>query len=225
MRVSRDGQGLGIEAQRTALKQWCEQQGVTAVGVFTDEGISGAADLERRPGLLRALDALSESRAGVLLVAKRDRIARDTLMAAMIERLVERAGGRVVTANGAGNGTGPEALLMRRMIDAFSEYERSLIRARTRAALAVKKAKGERVGDPPYGMQVAADGCHLEPHPMEQLAVQLAADYRREGLSYRAIGERLVDAGHNPRRGGAWHTQTVARLVGRAHEIGGANAT
>lgn len=38
------------------------------------------------------------------------------------------------TADGAGNGEGPEAALMRTLLDTFAAYERALIRARTRAA-------------------------------------------------------------------------------------------
>ena len=46
----------------------------------------------------------------------------------------------------SGNGDGPEHALPRNIVAAFAEYERALIRARTRAALAVKRARSERVG-------------------------------------------------------------------------------
>ncbi len=77
------------------------------------------APLDKRPGLIAALDTLT---AGMALVAvKRDRLARDTMHAAMIERLVERASAHVRTCDGAGEGNSPEAQLMRHMIDAFAE--------------------------------------------------------------------------------------------------------
>ena len=44
-----------------------------------------------------------------------------------------------------------------RMVDAFAEYERAIIRARTRAALAVKRGRGERTGEVPYGFRLAED--------------------------------------------------------------------
>jgi hypothetical protein len=62
------------------------------VKVFEDIGVSGAAELDRRPGLLAALGALAEERAGLLIVHKRDRLARDPMIAGMITRLVERGG-------------------------------------------------------------------------------------------------------------------------------------
>jgi DNA invertase Pin-like site-specific DNA recombinase len=70
----------------------------------------------------------------------------------MVERLVERAGARVCTADGIAAGESPEALLMRRIVDAFAEYERLAIQARTKAALAVKRSRRERISrQPPYG--------------------------------------------------------------------------
>jgi hypothetical protein len=47
------------------------------------------------------------------LVAKRDRIARDVLLAGDIERAVEKAGARVVSASGEGNGDSPADVFMR----------------------------------------------------------------------------------------------------------------
>src|SRR5204862_6543407 len=104
-----------------------------------------------RPGLLAAIDAVRAHGAGVLVVAKRDRLARDGLTAALVERLCEREAAGIQAADGAGNGEGPEAQLLRGIVDLFAQYERAVIRARTKAALAVKKARGERTGGVPLG--------------------------------------------------------------------------
>ena len=78
--------------------------------MFADHGVGGAEGLDKRIGLGAALAALRQKRAGVLLVAKRDRLARDPILAAMLERQVEREGSVVRAADGAGNGEGPEAV-------------------------------------------------------------------------------------------------------------------
>jgi DNA invertase Pin-like site-specific DNA recombinase len=98
VRVSSDDQRFGPEAQRAALKQWCTAHGKRLVLICTDRGVSGGAALDQRPGLLAALAAIKKFAAGVLLVAKRDRLARDTLVAAMVERLAERDEWRVLRA-------------------------------------------------------------------------------------------------------------------------------
>lgn len=218
LRVSTDDQALGPEAQRTALERWAKAQGVQLVGVHADLGVSGGAELDRRRGLLAALADLSTHNAGVLLVAKRDRLARDVVVAGMVERLVERAGARVTSADGAGNGDGPEAALLRGIMDVFAQYERALIRARTRAALAVKRGRGERLGgDLPYGYHLAQDGVHLEPDVEEQRVIAAARALRAEGLSLRAIGAALEARALLPRSGRRWHAETVRALL-RAQE-------
>ena len=214
VRVSTDEQALGPDAQRTALARWCDAHGVELLAVHEDLGISGAAPLDRRPGMLAALADLAEQGAGLLLVAKRDRLAREPLTAAMIEAGAARTGARVMSAAGEGTDSDdPTAILMRRMVDAFAEYERLVIKARTCAALAVKKSRGERTGSIPFGFALAADGRTLEACPAEQEVIRLATELRADGLSLRQIGAALEARGCLPRSGGSWYAPQIARMM------------
>ena len=212
LRCSTLRQDLSPKAQRDAIRTWAKDNGITVVAWHEDIGISGGAELEKRPGLLAATEALRLEGAGVLVVAKRDRLARDVLTAALVERLCERTGARLVSADGTGNGDTPEAALLRSMIDAFAMYERALIRARTKAALAAKKARGERVGGIPYGWRCGEDGILVEDEA-EQVVVARARDLRAGGASLREIGRALLDEGRKPRTGKAWHVAVISRLV------------
>lgn len=213
LRVSTEEQNLGPEAQREAIEKWAVSNGVSIVGWFQDFGVSGGAGLDKRPGLLEAIDMMKESGAGVFIVAKRDRLARDTMFSAMIERLVERAGGKVLSADGVGNGDGPEAQLLRGIMDVFAQYERALIRCRTKAALAVKKGRNERVGSVPYGWRLSEDGKRLEPNKEEQNTIAHASRLREAGISLRRIGSELSGRGMVPRNGGDWNPKSVLSLL------------
>jgi len=213
IRVSKDEQALGPEAQKAAIQAWCVAHGATVVAEFEDLGVRGATPLEKRIGLNEALDALTAQGAGVLLVAKRDRLARDVIVSAVVERLVERQGARVMAADGTGNGDSPEAELMRRIVDAFSVYERMVIAGRTRAALRVKKLKGERVGGVPLGFRLSADPGRIEPDAGEQEVIAIVRQLRGDGLSLRQIDEELRARGHRPRGGGSFHVQTLANIL------------
>ena len=215
VRVSTDEQSLGPEAQRAAIERWAKARGLVVLVVHEDRGVSGAAALDARPGLLAALGDLARSRAAYLVAAKRDRLARDVIIAAQLERLAARSGAQVATADGAGEGNSAEAALMRRMVDAFAEYERALIRGRTRAALAAKQARGERVSRfAPYGAGLDQRG-ELTPAPAELAAIELAIELAARGVPLRNIGAELQAAGHRP-RGARWHLTTIARMVRRA---------
>src|ERR1035438_2370252 len=92
---------------------------------------AASAALRRSKSVPRwaALDALGIQGAGVLVVARRDRIARDGVLAGEIEREVARAGARLVSATGEGNGDSPADAFLRTVIDGAAPDERGLIRA------------------------------------------------------------------------------------------------
>jgi DNA invertase Pin-like site-specific DNA recombinase len=216
LRASTDEQHLSPDAQRAAIERWALSAGVQVVAWHLDQGVSGGAPLDRRPGLLAAVESLREHHAGALVVAKRDRLARDVVLCAMIEQLASRQGARVVSAAGegtTGDDNDPSAQLMRRLVDAFAEYERALIRARTRSALQVKRGRNERIGTVPFGFQLAADGVRLEPLPSEQAVVDRCRALSASGLSTRAIASALQLEGTVGRSGHALSQTQVSRLL------------
>jgi DNA invertase Pin-like site-specific DNA recombinase len=166
---------------------------------------------------MNAVGELEAHGAGLLVVSKRDRLARDVVLAAAIEQLVRGRGARVVSAAGEGSDDAddPSALLMRRLVDAFAEYERALIRARTRAALAVKKKRNERAGELPFGYRLGADGRTLEPHPVEQAIVARVGELRAAGESIRGIVATLAREGMQGRAGRPLSKGSVENLVRR----------
>ena len=215
LRVSTQDQaesGAGLAAQLDACRRFAKSQDAELAAVFEDKGVSGAKGLEARPGLLDAIAALKKG--DVLVVAKRDRLGRDPIKVAMIESAVARKGARIVSTAGEGtDGDDPASVLMRRMIDAFAEYERLLIGARTKAALGAKKARGERTGSVPYGYTLAADGVHLEAVPEEQEVIAVARRLHGAGQSLRAIARELERRGFVSRAGKAFLAEQVKRLL------------
>jgi DNA invertase Pin-like site-specific DNA recombinase len=151
--------------------------------------------------------------AGALVVAKRDRIARDVVLTATIERAAASAGARVVSASGEGSGDSPADAFLRTVIDGAAQYERDLIRARTCAALAAKRARGERVGAVPYGFALHEDGVRLLADRRERVTIVRARDLRARGLSLRAVAARLAAEGCVSRNGRPFLAEQVARML------------
>jgi DNA invertase Pin-like site-specific DNA recombinase len=215
LRVSTEGQvdsGLGLDAQRASITAAAGRLGLALADIFTDAGLSGSLDIADRPGLFAALNALK--RGDVMIVAKRDRLGRDVVAVAMIERLIQRKGGRVLSA--AGEGTESDdasSMLQRRILDAFSEYERLIIGQRTKAALKAKRERGERAGNVPFGFCLASDGRTLLPSLDEQRILGLIRQLRVAGHTLRGIAEALNADGYRTRRGSAWRHEYVANLA------------
>lgn len=216
-RVSTETQaesGLGLAGQQTHIEQTAGRLGLTLVAVYTDAGFSGSLGIEHRRGLADALNALQ--RGDVLLVAKRDRLARDAFLAVLVERAVAKKGCRIVSCAGEGTESDdPAAIFTRRILDAVSELERSLIAARTRAAMREAKQRGQRVGHVPYGWQLAPDGRTLMRNDDEQGTLRLVRRLRAMGVAQFDIACELNARGLRTRRGGLFQRSFIAQLLQR----------
>ncbi len=215
LRVSTDEQAdskAGLNAQLDSCRAHIKRNSGECLDVFSDEGISGAAGLEKRPGLLQAIASLDKG--DTLLVAKRDRLGRDPIVTAMIESAIARKKARVVSAAGEGtDGDSPSDVLMRRMIDAFAEYERLIIKARTSSALQAKKTRNERVGSIPYGFRLSGDGVHIKENPAEQEVITEIRRLGTAGLNLPAICRELERKGFTTRTGKAFLPVQVQRVL------------
>lgn len=212
LRVSTDQQGLGIEAQREMCHTYISKNSESQYLEFIDDGFSGALELNKRPGLLSAISELEKG--DVLLIAKRDRIGRDPFVNAMIERAVDRKKAKLISASGdVKEDNDPSSILMKRMVDAFAEYERLIIGARTKAALQVKKKKGERVGYIPFGYRLCSDNIHLEEDETEQKILKEICGLRKDGFSFRNIANELNEMKIYNRNGNKWNHVSVMRVM------------
>lgn len=210
LRVSTDDQHNGLEAQRVAIERFAAAQHLQVAAFHEDLGVSGATPVDQRPGLLGALTGLACG-AGVLLAAKRDRLARDVIIASTIERLVTNYGARVLTADGLDASSTPEAVLMRTIVDAMAQYERALIASRTKHALAVKRSRGEAIGTAPYGWKIDQHG-KLIAVDHEQRARDFIKNALKQGVSKSSLADALAHHGYKP-RGKRWHLTTIGRIA------------
>jgi DNA invertase Pin-like site-specific DNA recombinase len=216
LRVSTDSdrQALGAEAQRQAVLRWAESNGVEIAKVFLEE-VSGGAPLDKRPMLLEAIALVGALGAGNLVVQRLDRFSRDPLTAALAECELRKIGASLVCADGAGSGDDPTSELIRGILLSVARFEKALIRSRIKAALAVKRSRGERVGGaPPYGFR--AEGKDLVRHEHEQCIKQTLRQWRAEGMTIRALQDRATAEGLVSRAGKPFTLAAIHALVRNA---------
>jgi DNA invertase Pin-like site-specific DNA recombinase len=211
IRVSTEEQRLSPDAQQEDIESWCERYDVELIDTFRDIGKSGALEPEHREGLLDALDAVRSYEADLLVVAHRDRLARDRAVVGSLMLILRRQGARIASTDG-GIEESPGRRMLDAVQDAMSEMERDLTVARIRDAMAQKKERGELVGAVPYGFKLGADGSRLLRCNKEQRAIQLARRMKIRGASLRQIAKKLTRSGYKP-RGKAWHPNTIKRIL------------
>ena len=183
---------------------------------FTDIGKSGALGIDKRVGLAEALDSLV--RGSELVVAKLDRLARDTYLSAYITLQVEKKGAKIVSATEeALNGDDEMSKFMKTIISAFATFERAQIASRTKQTLRMKKAAGFRVSRwAPVGYDFSEDEKRVVENKDEQQVLQLIKTLKDDGKGITAIKRELEERGIKTKRGNdTWHYQTMRNLYHR----------
>jgi len=215
LRVSTNQQvdsGLGIQSQREICHRYIEKKDDNEILEFVDEGFSGSLTLAKRPALMNAIACLEKGDS--LVIAKRDRIGRDVIVNAMIDSAIKRKKANLISASGdVSDNDDAGSVLMKRMVDAFSEYERLIIGARTKAALQVKISRYERSGRIPYGYQLCTDGIHIEPNQHEQNILHEMHMMRNNKMSTRKIANALNEKSQINRNGNPWNHASLHRVI------------
>lgn len=212
LRVSTDTdrQALGAEAQRVSIQRWADANGVTIAAWYVEE-VSGGAPLDRRPVLLEAIAMLATLGAASLVVQRLDRFSREPLTAALAETELRKNGASLVCSDGAGGGTDPTSELIRGILLSVARFEKALIRSRIKAALAVKRSRGERIGAAPYGTK--SEGKALVVNAEEQATVQRLRELRSSGLTLRALIDQATAEGLRNRAGNPFTLAALHKLL------------
>jgi len=207
--------GLGIEAQRAAVAHFAEAENLRIIAEYVEvETGKGADALDRRPQLAAAL-AQAKAAKCCVLISKLDRLSRDVafvagLMAQRVPFIVAELG----------RDADP---FMLHLYAALAEKERRLISERTKAALAVRKASGAKLGNPSNigeageigrAAQIAAADGHAQTLLPALRAIK-AEGASTIGAITRALNERRVATP----RGTRWHVSTVANLLTHAQKL------
>jgi DNA invertase Pin-like site-specific DNA recombinase len=191
--------GLGLDAQRTALRDaWRHREG-RLVTVLSDEGYSGK-DLER-PALQDALRRIADGRADALAVVKLDRLTRNSSdLGALIEWFLHADAGLIALDFDGLDTSKASGRMIATVLIAVAQWERDATAERTVAALAALRARGK-----PTGRPAVADRPELLARIREM----------RKTMTMQGIADRLNDEGVPTIRGGSqWRVSSVQSACG-----------
>jgi DNA invertase Pin-like site-specific DNA recombinase len=188
--------GLGMEAQQVDILAAAARKGWTVVEWFVEESVSGKVQVLDRPVFPQALAALDEGRAERLIVGRLDRLGRD---AGDVLNLDRDHPGAIYMCDRDLDTSNSNDRLQLVVMAGVAENERHKISERTKAALAAKKARGDRLGRP----QVLGDDI-----------VRRVLTERRAKRTLQAIADGLTSDGILTARGkDSWQAGTVRHVL------------
>lgn len=212
IRVSSKGQmeGDGPSRQGDSIQRFCESQGLVFIRNFIEEGVSGTVegmDREAFSDMVVYIDSLKGMKAQVdaVVVERLDRLARDLMVSEVLLKELRTRGIKVFAADQgavldmANDDGDPTRKLIRQIIGALAEWEKSHLVLKLRLARERKKRQGFRMcGGTPYGKTAT-----------ERTIIGLIKQWRSQKFTFERIAEFLNAGGFHTRTGGMWRKSGV----------------
>jgi DNA invertase Pin-like site-specific DNA recombinase len=223
IRVSGRGQidGDGPERQRDAIAKFCKAHGLATMhglSEFFDKAVSGKVDGMDRPEFVRMLEQIEETnlpRVSAIVVECMDRLARDLMVSELLLAECRQRSIKVYAADqGAlidmtGEGADPTRVLIRQILGALAQWDKSMLVSKLKAARDRKKATtGRCEGKKPFGTR-----------PGEAAIINLAHQFRsvldenNQPMEYVVIAKHFNESGFRTRHGKPWTKYSVRHIV------------
>jgi len=215
-RVSTKSQGesgLGLEAQRVAVARYLKSLPEQVKVIYEAKEVE-SGKCNDRPVLQESL-RLCKTRGATLVISKLDRLSRDVgFLDTMLKSKIEFVCADMPQAN----------QVMVGFMANIAQYERQIIGERTKAGLAVAKAKGKKLGNP-NGAEAfqginggtVAGAVHkknADEHAFD-LRDDIAAAKEAGVTSYAGIARYFNEEEILTPRGKQWYPATVKNLLAR----------
>jgi DNA invertase Pin-like site-specific DNA recombinase len=195
--------------QRVAIDAYAKAAGYEIVEQFYDAAVSGADPVSARPGFAAMLERLMSNGARTIIVESPDRFARDLMVQLAGHDMLKARGITLIAASAPTHfiEDTPTAVLVRQVLGAVAEFEKTTLVAKLAAA---RRRKGIATGEKVEGRK-----SHIEARPdVVKLAKALARKKPKGGkLSLRAISAELAAQGFLNERGRPFNPKSIAAML------------
>ena len=206
--------GYGLEAQITACKKMCEIKNYDIVDIYTDGGVSGIRDVDKRKDFIRLLTDAEQNKFSVLVFYAFDRLARDIRVFMNIVDNLKKFNIKIVSCKEQIDTTTDTGEFMMNIYASVNQLELKTIKARMAMGREEKRKESGYVGGYlPYGYSMVDKKIEINPEHANIVKIIFNACHNLK-LSYREIGRRLTNDGVPPPiRAKKWHQTSVISIM------------
>ncbi len=219
LRVSTEDQAAenayGLDAQKETIEKYCEANNIELVSIFQDTVSGGLHD---RPGLLALLEKAKSGEVTRVIVAKLDRLSRDTMYCLWIEKELRKNGIELVSIAEPYRWDDPMQKMMLTIMAAFAEYEKELIKLRLSGGRKAKARKGGYAGGRPcmgYRAEKLNRKLILDAEQAATVKRVFAIRDANPKLYLKEIAAQLNAEGFKSAEGGIFYPISVKRILDR----------
>lgn len=210
LRVSGRGQieGDGFDRQLEKVLDFCGKHNLLARAAVKEEGVSGTIDCMDRPAFSQMMADIAAGKYGAvagIVVERMDRLARDLMVSEFMLAECRKCSLKVFCADRgelvdvASDGGDPTQVLIRQVMAAVAQWEKTQLVMKLAAARARIKATGAHCeGNVAYGTK-----------PGEDNIARLIFSLRESEISFRNIAKMLNAEGFKQRNGEPWSGPSV----------------
>lgn len=218
IRVSTDEQsreGYSIPAQKKALEEYCQKNGISIYKIYIDEGISGTK--ENRPAFQQMLKDATARKFQLILVHKFDRFARKVELSQRVKSQLKKANINVISITEPISDS-PVGFLQEGIMELFAEYYIKNLSAEVKKGQREKVSQGQACNMLAYGYKNINGKAVIVPEQAE--VVKKIFHMYSEGYGTQQIAEELNLMGIPTHKNGKWNTSQINYILKNVTYIG-----
>ena len=213
VRVSTDEQaekGNSIHEQQERLTAYCKAMGWEHPTCFVDDGYS-AKNL-KRPAISSLIRAVNRREYDVVLATKLDRVCRNLLDLLQLVEQLETNECRFVSSSESFDTSTAAGRMTLHLLGMFAQFERERISERVKDnMLSLARNTDKALSGPCFGYDIENGNYVI--NETEAVHVRRMFDLAEQGYGTRHIAKVMNDSGSVTKRGKAWDSVNVKRLM------------
>lgn len=207
-----------IDAQLRAIKDYCENNDIKLVAIYTDEAQSATTD--NRDDFRTMIDDILKGKHDIdgVLVHKFNRFARNKYDSALYKKRLRDIGIKVVSVTQPIDDS-PEGRILESLIEAMDEYYSENLALEVKKGMLENALKGKHTGGGKLlGLSVDDEGYYY-PDENAPIIYRIFKEYA-DGVPKTQIVERLNREGYRNQYGRKFNTRTITDLLQNEKYIG-----
>ena len=203
--------GDSEDRQKESIKKYADSQGIEIVQGAYDQAVKGSDSIHEREGFAQLIQYCIDNDVSVILCENASRFARDVIVQELGYRELKKLNLQLIPVDAPDYFTGdsPSLNMIRQILGAVSEFEKSNLVSKLRSARERAKARNGKCEGRKSLREIYGE---LRFNTLQKKAIKL----RSKSLTYASIAGVLATKGYvQPQTGRPFNQSQIMRLIKR----------